>query len=65
MFIFSASHLSRLLPPFSSPPSFVLDIGSGDGHVTDQLREALDTTTVRVTEMSRVMQRILRKKGYL
>ena len=65
MFIFSTNHLSRLLPPFSSPPTFVLDIGSGDGHVTDKLREALGLTTVRVTEMSRVMQRTLRKKGYL
>ena len=62
MFIFSIEHLKKLLPSIS--PTLILDIGSGDGHVTDKLREAFDVKSIRVTEVSTVMQRILRKKGY-
>lgn len=62
MFVFSSKHLSLLLPSVS--PTLVLDIGSGDGHVTDKIREALGVKSVHVTEISTVMQRTLRKKGY-
>jgi len=66
MFIFSQQHLRNLLPslpPPSSPSTLILDIGSGDGHVTDKLRGVF-RGTIHVTETSSVMQRILRKKGY-
>ena len=64
MFVFSRDHLLRLLPATSpdSPRITVLDIGSGDGHVTDKLQSL--GATVHVTEMSSTMQRVLRKKGY-
>lgn len=64
MFVFSREHLSKLLPPSASTCNLVLDIGSGDGRVTDKLRGALQTRSVCVTETSKVMQRILRRKGY-
>ena len=62
MFVFSSKHLSLLLPSVS--PTLVLDIGSGDGQVTDKMREVLEVKSIHVTEMSGVMQRTLRKKGY-
>lgn len=65
MFVFSRQHLHRLLP--FSPPSphvtVVLDIGSGDGHVTDKLRGVLGST-INVTETSGVMRRVLKRRGY-
>ena len=65
MFVFSVAHLSVLLPPSLSPPSLVLDVGSGDGHVTDKLRAHLGPGTVlHVTEASAIMRRVLQKKGY-
>ena len=66
MFIFSQQHLHHLLPslpPPSSHSNLILDIGSGDGHVTDKLHGVFGGT-IHVTETSGVMQRILRKKGY-
>ena len=64
MFVFSRQHLSQLLPSSISACNFILDIGSGDGHVSDVLRDALQARSMSVTEMSTVMQRILRRKGY-
>ena len=65
MFVFSRQHLHRLLP-FSLPSphiTVVLDIGSGDGHVTDKLRGVLGST-INVTETSGVMRRVLKRRGY-
>ena len=66
MFVFSIRQLSKLVPQAVLPqtPPLLLDIGSGDGHVTDILRRAFDCTSVHVTETSRVMQRVLRRKGF-
>ena len=66
MFVLSKRQLSRLIPHSILPqtPPLLLDIGSGDGHVTDNLRQALGCTSVHVTEASVVMQRVLRKKGF-
>ena len=65
MFVFSKAHLATLLPPSLPAPSLALDVGSGDGHVTDKLREHLGTEVrVHVTEASAVMRRILQRKQY-
>ena len=66
MFVLSQRQLARLVPRSILPqtPPLVLDIGSGDGHVTENLRQTFGSTTVHVTETSRVMQRVLRKKGF-
>lgn len=69
MFIFSQDQLKKLLssvPPSMSTHSLVdvLDIGSGDGHVTEKLKIYLDVPVVHVTETSTVMQRVLRQKGF-
>jgi SAM-dependent methyltransferase len=65
MFVFSMEHIRSLLPPSFPPPSLVLDVGSGDGHVTDKLRTCLGPeVTIHVTEASSVMRRVLGKKGY-
>ena len=66
MFVLSQLQLARLIPQSVLPqtPPLMLDIGSGDGHVTENLRQALGSTTVHVTETSRVMQRVLQKKGF-
>ena len=66
MFVLSKRQLSRLIPHSILPqtPPLLLDIGSGDGHVTDNLRQALSCTSVHVTEASMVMQRVLQKKGF-
>ena len=66
MFVLSKQQLSRLIPQSILPqtPPLLLDIGSGDGQVTDNLRQALGCTSVHVTEASAVMQRVLRKKGF-
>lgn len=65
MFVFSHDHLTKLLSSSSaSSHSVVLDIGSGDGHVTDKIKDVLKVSGVCVTEKSRVMQRVLKKRGY-
>ena len=65
MFVFSTEHLRSLLPPLTPPTSLMLDVGSGDGHVTDKLKEYLGAqVTIHVTETSSVMRRVLKKKGY-
>jgi 16S rRNA A1518/A1519 N6-dimethyltransferase RsmA/KsgA/DIM1 with predicted DNA glycosylase/AP lyase activity len=68
MFVLSKRQLSRLIPQsiLSQTPPLLLDIGSGDGHVTDNLRQVLSCTSksVHVTEASVVMQRVLQKKGF-
>lgn len=69
MFVFSQDQLKKLLssvPPSMSTHSLVdvLDIGSGDGHVTEKLKIYLDVPVVHVTETSTVMQRVLRQKGF-
>ena len=65
MFVFSKEHLATLLPPSLPTTSLALDVGSGDGHVTDKLREHLGTEVrVHVTEASAVMRRILQRKQY-
>ena len=56
-----------LPPPHQPPPTTprkVLDIGSGDGHVTDKVKSVMGASAVNVTETCRVMQRILRQRGY-
>jgi len=62
MFIFSTRHLSTLFQTVS--PELILDIGSGDGNVTDKIGKTFNAKNIRVTEISKVMQRTLRKKGY-
>ena len=65
MFVFSSEQLRSLIPSSFPPPSLVLDVGSGDGHVTDKLQTGLGAgASVHVTETSSVMRRVLRKKGY-
>lgn len=66
MFVLSRCQLSRLIPLSILPqtPPLLLDIGAGDGHVTDNFRQALGSTSVHVTETSKVMQRVLRRKGF-
>lgn len=63
MFVFSQAQLTTLLPS-EDIVSAVLDIGAGDGNVTEKFRQALELPTVHVTELSVVMQRVLRKKGF-
>jgi 16S rRNA A1518/A1519 N6-dimethyltransferase RsmA/KsgA/DIM1 with predicted DNA glycosylase/AP lyase activity len=41
----------------------MLDIGAGDGSVTNQMK-AMSTSRISVTEMSPTLQRTLRRKGY-
>lgn len=65
MFVFSTEQLRSLFPPSFPPPLHVLDVGSGDGHVTDNLRRYLGANSIHVTETSSVMRRVLRKKGYM
>ena len=68
MFVFSRDQLKSLLSSadvvVGADPISVLDIGSGDGHVTDKIKEVLKTPTVHVTETSRVMQRVLKRRNY-
>lgn len=67
MFVFSKLHLRKLLslaqlaerePPFSA----VLDLGAGDGCVTQQFTEF--ATSIYVTETSTVMGRVLQRKHF-
>ena len=65
MFVFSQDQLNRLLssgPTLTQP--LILDIGSGDGHVTDKIKELFGVPTIHVTETCRVMQRVLRRRKY-
>ncbi len=66
MFVFSQQQL-EILMSFDGEGKHsgrILDIGSGDGHVTDKLKHLMKTSIVHVTEASTVMQRVLRQKGY-
>ena len=72
MFVFSRDQLKKLLSSSSSSLAtptpettpLILDIGSGDGHVTDKMREVFQVSTVYVTETSYVMQRVLKRRQY-
>lgn len=65
MFIFSREQLQRIVPPLSSAPSpLLIDIGAGDGNVTDVLKSVFSPSVVCVTETSGVMKRVLARKGY-
>ena len=69
MFVFSQEQLRRLLSSSShltaaTHPLGILDIGSGDGHVTDRIKEVFQAQTVHVTETSQVMQRLLKRRNY-
>ncbi|XP_067130666.1 protein-L-histidine N-pros-methyltransferase isoform X2 [Centruroides vittatus] len=62
-FVFSQSQFLQLLGVASDWHSeALLDLGAGDGSVTQVMASLFDT--VHVTEISSVMQRILTKKGY-
>ena len=43
--------------------STVLDIGAGDGTITDEMKEVF-CSSISVTEKSRTMRQTLRRKGY-
>ncbi|RWS26118.1 methyltransferase-like protein 9 isoform X3 [Leptotrombidium deliense] len=66
MFIFSDQQINKLcenLPNFKSDEnSALLDLGAGDGAVTQVLSSYFNSTYV--TEVSPVMRRILTKRGY-
>ncbi len=67
MFVFSQEQLKRLLSStdnIGTDPVRILDIGSGDGNVTDKIRGLFRAQTVHVTETSKVMQRILKRRNY-
>ena len=67
MFVFSEAQLRLLLSsflPHAPEHPRVLDIGSGDGHVTDKIKGVFGMSSVDVAETCRVMQRVLRKRGY-
>lgn len=65
MFIFSREQLGTILPPSPSPsPPLLMDIGAGDGHVTDVIKSVLSPSVVCVTETSRVMKRVLTRRGF-
>lgn len=62
-FVFSQSQFLQLLGETSDWHSEVLlDLGAGDGSVTEVMAPLFDI--VHVTEISTVMQRVLKKKGY-
>lgn len=66
MFVFSARQLQSLYPDLESvkdqPDSRLLDLGAGDGKVTQVMAQFFKETYV--TEVSPVMRRILSRKGY-
>ena len=63
MFVFSREQFVRLLGVSSSwRADRLLDLGAGDGKVTEVMAGHFDT--VSATEVSAPMQRILRDKGY-
>lgn len=67
MFVFSEVQLRLLLSSFlpqAPEHPLILDIGSGDGHVTNKIKGVFGVPSVSVTETCRVMQRVLRKRGY-
>lgn len=66
MFVFSANQFQALYPDSQSvqsqPESRLLDLGAGDGKVTQVMSQFFSETFV--TEVSAVMRRILARKGY-
>ena len=63
MFVFSREQFVRLLAVSSSwRAERLLDIGAGDGRVTEVM--AGHFAEVSATEVSGTMQKILRDKGY-
>jgi SAM-dependent methyltransferase len=65
-FVFSLNQLQKLLDKAGitqSQYTNMLDIGAGDGSVTNQMK-AMSTSRISVTEMSPTLQRTLRRKGY-
>ena len=66
MFIFSREQLQSILPPClsSAPSPLLIDIGAGDGNVTDVIKSVLSPSVVCVTETSGVMKKVLARKGY-
>ena len=68
MIVFSRNQLGTLLSSShltaTTDPVGILDIGSGDGHVTDKIKELFQAPTVHVTETSKVMQRLLKRRNY-
>ena len=66
MFVFSANQLQALYPELESikhqPDSRLLDLGAGDGKVTQVMAQFFKEPCV--TEVSPVMRRILSRKGY-
>ena len=66
MFIFSPEQLKSILPPrlTSAPSPLLIDIGAGDGNVTDVIKSVLSPSVVCVTETSGVMKKVLARKGY-
>ena len=67
MFVFSEEQLKRVLSSskiIGNDSVRILDIGSGDGHVTDRIRAVFKDQTVHVTETSTVMKRVLKRRDY-
>lgn len=66
MFVFSANQLQLLYPELEDikhqPDSRLLDLGAGDGKVTQVMAQFFNETYV--TEVSPIMRRILSRKGY-
>jgi len=73
MFVLSSNHFSQLLdiqassllaPPSDNtrPPKKLLDVGAGDGGVTERIRHFFDQ--VHATEVSQYMCQRLRTKGF-
>eukprot|EP00301_Raphidiophrys_heterophryoidea_P002332 c11085_g1_i2.p1 GENE.c11085_g1_i2~~c11085_g1_i2.p1 ORF type:complete len:228 (-),score=60.40 c11085_g1_i2:288-971(-) len=70
MFVVSANHFSQLLGiharsllcPVPGPPRKLLDVGAGDGGVTERIQSFFDE--VYATEVSQYMCQRLRKKGF-
>ncbi len=70
MFVLSRSHAQQLLQPALTPttqtgarsPPSLLDVGAGDGHVTQCLGHLFSSVTV--TEVSARMCRRLQSKGF-
>ncbi|XP_062501872.1 protein-L-histidine N-pros-methyltransferase-like isoform X2 [Corticium candelabrum] len=65
-FLFSSSQLRMLMNAAgvtNMVHSTVLDIGAGDGTITDEMKEVF-CSSISVTEKSRTMRQTLRRKGY-
>ena len=63
MHVLSLPQLRALLGPGTGPDAVILDVGAGDGYVTDKL--AALCREVHCTETSWPMARALRRRGYL